>query len=76
MKPWLLTILACPICKGHPLEMDVWTESKGEVLTGTLICPGCDRWFPIGIRVEGVPELLPDERRRPEEEKKWWNKHE
>ncbi|MHA1333779.1 MAG: Trm112 family protein [Candidatus Odinarchaeia archaeon] len=33
MKPWLLNILACPICKNHPLEsyFFTWENSAEEI---------------------------------------------
>ncbi|MFX0096388.1 MAG: Trm112 family protein [Candidatus Hodarchaeota archaeon] len=44
---------------------------------GLLLCDGCDRWYPIGNRVLGVPEMLPDDMRRKRSEiaflKKWQN---
>ncbi len=132
MKPWLLNILACPICKEHPLTTYVLKVGKNrlrdrkglageliahyqkgvlsepslepvhnfskdktfdtrltkarkvfaslskqkpepidlvplvdyfhglEVLVGALRCEKCKRWFPIGSRIESIPELLPD----------------
>jgi uncharacterized protein YbaR (Trm112 family) len=132
VKPWLLNILACPICKEHPLTtyvLDVkknrLKDKKGlaeelvvhyqrgilsepslepvhnlskdkafdqrlskarkvfatlskqkpkapdlmplveyfhglEIVEGALRCEKCGRWFPVGSRVETIPELLPD----------------
>ena len=132
MKPWLLNILACPICKEHPLTTYVLAVKKNrlkdkkglagelvthynrgvlsepslepvhnlskdktfdqrlakarkvyvalskqkpksedlvplvdyfhglEILVGAMRCETCERWFPIGSRVETIPELLPD----------------
>lgn len=132
MKPWLLNILACPICKEHPLTTyvvdvkrnrlrdkkelagelvvhyqrgvlsepslkPVYNLSKDkvfdqrlakarkvfasfskkkpdsqdvvplveyfhgiEIVTGAMRCEKCERWYPIGSRVETIPELLPD----------------
>jgi len=34
-----------------------------EVAEGLLYCEKCQRWYPVGNRVKGVPELLPDELR-------------
>jgi len=33
MKPWLLNVLACPICKHHPLDAYFysWESSKEEI---------------------------------------------
>ena len=132
MKPWLLNILACPICKEHPLTTYVLDVTKNrlkdkkglagelvvhhqrgvlsepslepvhnlskdkafdqrlakarkvfaalskqkpdaqdllplveyfhglEIQVGALRCEKCERWYPIGSRVETIPELLPD----------------
>jgi uncharacterized protein YbaR (Trm112 family) len=132
MKPWLLNILACPICKEHPLTTYVLSVKKNrlkdkkglagelvthyqrgvlsepslepvhnlskdkafdqrlakarkvyaalskqkpdaqdllplveyfhglEILVGAMRCEKCERFFPIGSRVETIPELLPD----------------
>ena len=61
MKPALLDILACPVCKG-PLTLKADTVAPddapdaGEVLTGTLFCQPCDERYPI---TDGIPNLLP-----------------
>ena len=140
MKPWLLNILACPICKHHPLTTHIYqwdkvslasptdddyslltkelrdgtispdaftkvddlsgdTEAKDslahvkkilmqaieksssnnpadkeirnlidtlfayfykEIEAGLMHCESCDRWYPIGNQVRGIPEMLPD----------------
>ncbi len=132
MKPWLLNILACPICKDHPLSVYVLDVKKNrlkdkkglagelivhhqrgvlsepslepvhnlskdktfdqrlakarkvfaslsrqkpdaqdlvplaeyfhgtEIQEGAMRCEKCERWFPIGSRIETIPELLPD----------------
>lgn len=132
MKPWLLNVLACPICKVDPLTVYVvqvgrnrLQDKKGlagelvthfqkgvlsepslepvhnlsqdktfdkrllkarqvfaslskkkpdpqdliplvdyfhgvEIEVGALRCQKCRRWFPIGSRIETIPELLPD----------------
>lgn len=48
-----------------------------SVAEGLLLCEGCGRWYPIGSRVVGVPEMLPDDLRRKRSEiaflKKWRN---
>lgn len=64
MKRWLMSILACPIDKYHPLELYVF-EEKEEIVEGVIICPKCLRWFPI--RNE-IPEMLPDELRNKRED--------
>ncbi|MBM5804704.1 MAG: Trm112 family protein [Candidatus Verstraetearchaeota archaeon] len=59
MKRRLLDILACPICKHHPLELRVF-EEKEEIDEGILLCTGCGRWYPI---IESIPHMLPDDLR-------------
>lgn len=39
-----------------------------EIETGILFCPNCKRWFPI---IETIPQMLPDEFRKEEEEVKF-----
>lgn len=74
MKRKLMELLACPIDKQHPLELHVF-EEKDEVVEGLIVCPKCLRWYPIR---EEIPELLPDELRRQNEDlpflKKWKDK--
>ena len=71
MKRKLMDILACPIDKYHPLKLHVF-EEKGEVVEGLITCPKCLRWYPIR---EEIPEMLPDELRKRNEDlpflKKW-----
>jgi uncharacterized protein YbaR (Trm112 family) len=31
-----------------------------EIQVGAMRCEKCERWYPIGSRVETIPELLPD----------------
>jgi uncharacterized protein YbaR (Trm112 family) len=45
-----------------------------EVDSGLLVCPVCQRWYPIGCAVEAIPELMPDELREKERELKWMEK--
>ncbi len=74
MKRSLLDILACPMCKHHPLELIVF-EEKEEIVSGILICRECLRWYPI---IDEFPCLLPDDLRDKEEDiaflKKWKDK--
>ncbi len=58
MKKDLLDILACPVCKHHPLEMSVEREDGGEVVEGRLRCANCKAVFTIE---DGIPNLLPPE---------------
>lgn len=39
-----------------------------EIESGVLFCPKCKRWFPI---IETIPQMLPDEFRKEEEELKF-----
>ncbi|MDH5745915.1 MAG: Trm112 family protein [Candidatus Bathyarchaeota archaeon] len=74
MKRKLLEILACPIDKHHPLELLVFKEKK-EIVEGLIICSKCLRWYPIR---DEIPEMLPDELRKENEDlpflKKWKEK--
>lgn len=74
MKRRLMDILACPICKHHPLELYVFVEEE-EIEEGILICSNCMRWFPI---IETIPHMLPDELRDRDEDlsflEKWKDK--
>ena len=74
MKKKLMEILACPIYKHHPLDLLVF-EEKDEVVEGLITCPKCLRWYPIR---DEIPEMLPDELRKQEEDlpflKKWKEK--
>lgn len=45
-----------------------------ELDTGILVCPMCDRWYPIGSAVETIPELLPDDLRERDRDLKWLKK--
>lgn len=71
MKEKLMEILACPIDKFHPLELHVF-EKKEEIAEGLIVCPKCLRWYPIR---DEIPEMLPDELRKENEDlpflKKW-----
>jgi len=56
MKRQLLEILACPICKSSPLELEVFEERDGEIIEGVLRCAECGIDYPI----EGsIPNMLP-----------------
>jgi uncharacterized protein YbaR (Trm112 family) len=70
-----MDILACPICKHHPLKLYKFQVSQEELVEGLIICPECDRWYPI---IEAIPHMLPDDLREEKEEvsflKKWREK--
>jgi uncharacterized protein YbaR (Trm112 family) len=56
MKRQLLDILACPVCKHHPLELEVIKENNGDIVEGTLSCTQCGAAYPIR---DSIPDLLP-----------------
>ena len=74
MKHKLMDILACPIDKFFPLELQVF-EEKEEIASGIITCPKCNRWYPI---IDEIPHMLPDELREQTEDilflKKWKDK--
>ena len=59
MRPDLLDLLACPLCKAE-LTLTVVDEEGGEILKGTLHCSACGETFAIE---DGIPNLLPPELR-------------
>ena len=65
MREKLLDILACPMCKNHPLEL-VEIKLKGdEIQEGAIYCISCQRYFLI---IEEIPIMLPDELRDKKQE--------
>lgn len=71
MNKRMMDWLACPMCKHHPLELRCFVEDGEEVMYGLLTCEGCGDWYPIGIHIGGVPELLPPELRKRDAEDVW-----
>jgi len=71
LKKRLMDILACPIDKFYPLELHVF-EEKDEIVSGIIICPKCNRWYPI---IDEIPHMLPDDLREEREDlgflRKW-----
>jgi len=61
MKRALLDILACPVCKSHPLKLEVSDENEKEIISGKLTCTKCNIVYPIE---DGIPNLLPPEESR------------
>jgi uncharacterized protein YbaR (Trm112 family) len=59
VKRKLMDILACPVCKYHPLELTVKREDDKEVLEGAIKCPKCNVDYPIE---DGIPNMLPPEK--------------
>ena len=65
MRPDLLDILACPVCRGTLiLEAETIAPDEapdgGEVITGALTCSPCNEVYPIS---DGIPNLLPPDLR-------------
>lgn len=59
LKKRLMEILACPICKKHPLNLYIFVEME-EIKEGLIVCDSCGRWYPI---IDEIPYMLPDELR-------------
>lgn len=59
MKPDLMEILRCPVCRGE-LTLAAGRREGAEIVTGTLTCPACRAVYPIE---DGIPDLLPPEDR-------------
>jgi uncharacterized protein YbaR (Trm112 family) len=57
----------------HPEDIDALNRYLHllEVDAGLLVCPECDRWYPIGSAVETIPEMLPDDLREKDRDLKW-----
>ncbi len=59
MRPDLLEILRCPVCRGT-LTLTVDQKVGEEIERGTLHCSACPADYPIE---EGIPDLLPPDER-------------
>ena len=62
MRPDLMEILVCPVCKGE-LRLEVEQsetdeEGREEILSGSLHCAACEHSYRIE---DGIPNLLPPE---------------
>ena len=55
MKPDLMDVLVCPVCKGE-LTLTVTREDDGEIVEGSLHCAHCDETYPIE---DTIANLLP-----------------
>ena len=71
MKKKLLDILACPMCKNHPLELLEIKSKDDEVQEGAIYCTSCKRYFLI---IEEIPVMLPDELRDKKQEEEFLKK--
>jgi uncharacterized protein len=59
MRPDLLDILRCPVCRGE-LTLAVTARDGEEIVRGTLACGRCHVEYPID---DGIPDLLPPDER-------------
>ncbi len=60
MKPELMEILVCPLCKAE-LTLTIVKETDGEIIDGSLRCTKCAEKYPIE---DGIPNLLPPDMRQ------------
>lgn len=56
MRLVLLEVLACPVCKHHPLGLTIVKEDLEGVVEGTLSCPRCGTEYPI---TDSIPDMIP-----------------
>ena len=59
MKPDLMEILRCPLCRGELVLTTRKTEGT-EIVEGSLACAKCHVEYPIS---DGIPDLLPPDER-------------
>jgi uncharacterized protein len=59
VRPDLLTILCCPVCRGTLTLTTTKTEGT-EIVEGSLACATCRVDYPIA---DGIPDLLPPDER-------------
>jgi uncharacterized protein len=59
MRPDLMEILCCPMCRADLKLVSSKTEGT-EIIAGTLTCTGCQIVYPID---DGIPNLLPPDER-------------
>lgn len=59
VKPSLMEILVCPICKGE-LQLTVDQQDGDEIVRGSLFCPRDNERYPIE---DTIPNLLPPDMR-------------
>lgn len=64
------------LLKEYPEDIDALYRFLNlvEVDAGILVCPKCERWYPIGSAVETIPEMLPDDLREKERDLEWLKK--
>ena len=59
MRPDLMDLLRCPVCRGE-LTLKVTEQQKDEIVRGSLTCAHCHVDYPIE---DGIPDLLPPDER-------------
>jgi uncharacterized protein YbaR (Trm112 family) len=59
VKPDLLEILCCPLCRAD-LTLVTRRADGAEIVDGTLTCSKCGTEYPIE---DGIPNLLPPDER-------------
>lgn len=59
MKPDLMEILCCPLCRAD-LKLTTGKTEGPEILEGMLTCTKCGTEYPIE---DGIPNLLPPNER-------------
>jgi len=59
VRPDLLEIHRCPVCRGE-LTLTKRRTDGVEILEGTLSCAKCNVDYPIE---DGIPDLLPPDER-------------
>jgi uncharacterized protein YbaR (Trm112 family) len=59
MKIELMEILACPVCKQHPLNLRVDEREGDDIVKGGLTCTNCQLVYPIE---DSIPNLLPQKK--------------
>ena len=59
MRPDLLEVLRCPLCRGE-LTLTVAAEDGEEIVRGNLACAHCRVDYSIA---DGIPDLLPPDER-------------
>ena len=60
MNPQLMDILACPVCRNHPLRLEIAKEGDSGVEEGTITCEKCGAVYPIA---DGIPNMIPPQSR-------------
>ncbi len=60
MKSKLMEILACPVCRHHPLELTVDKKEGEDIISGTIRCVKCGNTYPVE---DSIPNMLPPELR-------------